>query len=579
MQILTFINILISLVFFITIPYYVERPTKKIPYVTFGLIGLNILIFLGSVVVNNVALPADHIQGLAIINQVVTDEDKSMCGAGKDEAQAKANKDAVDAFSRDPANQPAPDCIIEKAVNHIAGGKIDRNTYDRIYQIQHVDDELVLEPHYSVLDEFAYRASEPSFGGKLLGMACSMFLHADTLHILGNMLYLWVFGAALEDVLGPVIYTGAYIVCGFAATLAYHLMTTLFVPQAADAPLLGASGAIAGVMGLFVVRFYRTPVRIFYITVIPLVILVVVVFIGRFVASIPLQGTSGWLTYGAGFFCALGIVAIYARKLIFGVMKIPSFWAIGIYMILLNVLPGILSLFSDTRFDSTAHWAHIGGFLLGMLYALLIGSQDHGKSEFMLEDAQKALTVNDAANAIAIAENFLEREPSNGAAYETIAKAMDLKKNEDAALDNYELAIQKYMSTGLRAEAARLYIESLTAHPRFIMDPATQLALGTQLAKDNKMKDAAETLIKIPYTFPDAPEGEISLLRGAQLYLSHLNDPAMAQDLLLLFRERYPQSEWLVQANRAMTATKFQLSSQQAADAAESAADPEGVEQ
>jgi len=559
MQILTIINFIISIVFFITIPFFVERPKRRIPYVTYSLIGINIFVFLASVVVSNVNLPADHIQGLAAITRVITDDDRAACSAGSTLEKAAAAKAAVDAFENDPANQPAPDCIIDKAVDHTAGRTIDRETFDRIYRIQHVNDKVIFEPHYSLLDEFAYRASEPSLGGKILGMCCSIFLHEGFMHILANMIYLWVFGAALEDVLGPVIYAGAYILCGFAATLVYHLMTILYMPQAADVPVVGASGAIAGVMGLFVLRFYRTPVRIFYITAIPLLLILVVANKVGEITALTLGVYFGGAAYYLGFIGVWVGIAFYARKLILGVMKIPSYWAIGVWLVLLNVLPGILALFSDTRYDSTAYWGHIGGFLLGMLYALLIGSQEQGKAEFMLEDAQKALTVNDAGNAIKFALNLLEREPNNGAAYEVMAGAYDLQKNSDAALDNYELAIQKHMQSGFRTEAAGVYIESLKRYPRFIMDPATQLALGTQLAKDSRMQEAAETLVKIPYTFPEAPEGEISLLRGAQLYLSQLRQPEMAQQLLQLFLERYPHSEWLPQAQSALRAAALQL--------------------
>ena len=467
--------------------------------------------------------------------------------------------------------------MIHFALTHAADKATDAAGYQRLWQIEHVNDKVCIEPHYSILNEFAYRASEPSIGGKLLGMLCSMFLHGSFEHIIGNMLFLWVFGRALEDALGPTIYTGAYLMCGFAATLMYHFMTMAFTPQAAGTPLLGASGAIAGVLGLFAVRFYRTPVRILYVSIVPLVVVNLIAVVAGVITLLVLSAFIGPIGFVVGFIGVWVGAIIYARKMMFGSFRLASMYAIGVWLVVQNIVPGVLSLFTDTRSDSTAHWAHVGGFLLGMVYALLIGSQEEGKAEFMLDDAQKALTAGDTSNAIMYAENILEREPNNGAAYEVIAKSHDLKKEEDASLDNYELAIQKYMQTGFREDAARVYIESLDKHPRFIMEPATQLALGTQLAKSNQMKDAAETLVKIPYTFPDAPEGEISLLRSAQLYLSHLQQPLMAQQLLQLFLERYPDSEWMPQVQRAMRMAAFQLTPPEEEPVVEPEPEPEIV--
>lgn len=95
-----------------------------------------------------------------------------------------------------------------------------------------------------------------------------MFLHVDWFHLLGNMLFLWVFGDNIEDVLGSLRYLVFYLACGISSALVF----VWFGPHAAEAPLIGASGAVAGVIAAYfllfphvrvwVLLFWRIPVRV-----------------------------------------------------------------------------------------------------------------------------------------------------------------------------------------------------------------------------------------------------------------------------------------------------------------------------
>jgi membrane associated rhomboid family serine protease len=84
----------------------------------------------------------------------------------------------------------------------------------------------------------------------------SMFMHGDIMHIFGNMLFLWIFGDNLENLLGHIRFAAFYIVCGLAAALAQIVME----PSSAI-PMLGASGAISGVLGGYLVLFPQSQVR------------------------------------------------------------------------------------------------------------------------------------------------------------------------------------------------------------------------------------------------------------------------------------------------------------------------------
>jgi membrane associated rhomboid family serine protease len=84
----------------------------------------------------------------------------------------------------------------------------------------------------------------------------SMFMHASPVHILGNMLFFWVFGPEIEDVMGPFRYLIFYLLGSLAATF-----SQVFIDPTSTVPSLGASGAIAGVMGAFLITYPRDRIR------------------------------------------------------------------------------------------------------------------------------------------------------------------------------------------------------------------------------------------------------------------------------------------------------------------------------
>jgi Uncharacterized membrane protein (homolog of Drosophila rhomboid) len=139
------------------------------------------------------------------------------------------------------------------------------------------------------------------------------FLHADWLHLLSNMLFLWVFGDNIEDALGHVKFLAFYLACGVFAALA-HLLFNFND----NGPLIGASGAVAGVMGAYILLYPHA--RVFVLA--------------RIVIPIPLP--------------------------------VPAFWMLGFWLAtqLFYVLIG-----SD---EPVAWWAHLGGFAAGVVLAALL---------------------------------------------------------------------------------------------------------------------------------------------------------------------------------------------------------------
>ncbi|MGB2900940.1 MAG: rhomboid family intramembrane serine protease [Candidatus Acidiferrum sp.] len=160
----------------------------------------------------------------------------------------------------------------------------------------------------------AFLDGHMGFEATFLPLITSMFLHSGFLHLAGNMLFLWIFGDNVEDVFGHLPYLFFYLTCGLGAGL-LHVLFNL----GSTIPALGASGAISGVMGAYMVLYPRERI--------------------------------------------LTLVFIF-------VVPIPAVFILG-YWFLLQFLAGIDALGSSAK-GGVAVWAHVGGFLLGVLLTQLV---------------------------------------------------------------------------------------------------------------------------------------------------------------------------------------------------------------
>jgi rhomboid family protein len=159
-------------------------------------------------------------------------------------------------------------------------------------------------------------------------MFLSMFLHGSLMHIGSNMLYLWIFGDNIEDRLGHVRYTIFYFLCGVIATLAHAFFSPL-----STLPAIGASGAIAGVLGGYLILYPHAKVR----TLIPLFMFVTI-------------------------------------------RDIPAVVVLGLWFVL-QLFSGVGSLNVRDAQDlgGVAYFAHIGGFVAGMVLIVLMGGKSKAK--------------------------------------------------------------------------------------------------------------------------------------------------------------------------------------------------------
>jgi membrane associated rhomboid family serine protease len=142
---------------------------------------------------------------------------------------------------------------------------------------------------------------------KLLAtMFTSLFLHAGWVHLLGNMLFLWVFGEALEDELGHWRFLGFYLFCGFFSLLIHSV-----VAGRLSVPIIGASGAIAGLLGAYLIRYPQAPVQtlIFLLVRFKIVEVPAFVWLGFWLAlqfyGLRQGGPVAWFAHLGGFITGL----------------------------------------------------------------------------------------------------------------------------------------------------------------------------------------------------------------------------------------------------------------------------------
>jgi membrane associated rhomboid family serine protease len=157
--------------------------------------------------------------------------------------------------------------------------------------------------------------------GSSYTVVTSMFMHGGWMHIIGNMWFLWIFGGNVEDAMGPLRFTVFYVLCGLAAAAAQ-----VGADPGSAIPMVGASGAIGGVLGAYVLLYPRVHVHMLFILVI--------------------------------------YVTTFA---------VPAFLMLG-YWFLVQMLSGIATYGSEG--GGVAFWAHIGGFVAGGILVFLFRDKE-----------------------------------------------------------------------------------------------------------------------------------------------------------------------------------------------------------
>jgi len=362
---------------------------------------------------------------------------------------------------------------------------------------------------FNVQQIAAYLGFTPTVHG-LYTWFTYMFLHGDVFHIFFNMLFLWLFGSVLEDAIGKVRYTVVYFAGGLAAALTHLIVTAIFVPDEVSIPLIGASGAIAAVIGLVAIRLHGNRLSVGYLW-------------------------SGLLFVG---------------KKPWGIVRIPALVGVALYFAE-QLGRGLIALQGG---DGVAYWAHVGGLVLGAVLGLTWGSVRDASRDYLAEEATGLLMSGAVRDAASKFDELAHQDPDNPDWLLHKVHAAVLTPGADLVelAADLDQAVALLYRNERRSEIVGVFRQ--LAHgrnARLPLGPHTLQIVGS-MAESVRDFDVADTAYREVITLhPQSKEAERALFRLAHVFL-HRGMPVEARQTYSVFTQRYPSSEWSMYADAAL---------------------------
>lgn len=304
-----------------------------------------------------------------------------------------------------------------------------------------------------VVFEYGFKPAAP----QIVDLFASLFLHGSLMHLFGNMLFLWIYGDNVEHRLGKLPFLFWYLTTGIVATLVFALFS-----WGSMVPLVGASGAISGVLGFYFLWFPRNTVRVF----------------------------------------------VFLFPFFMDVVAIPARIVLGIYLVLDNLMPFLLT--PESTREGVAYGAHIGGFLAGLAVAWIMNRRD------------------------------IATKPS------------EYRQADVAPARQIATPIAEALARGEMAEAARAYFALPPDAARGILDPAASLGLGHWLAANGHPQAALAVFRRHVRDYPAGPDAAEAHLGAGLVQLQSLGQVAPAYQHFLDALDLDPSPDTAAHARAAL---------------------------
>lgn len=329
-----------------------------------------------------------------------------------------------------------------------------------------------------------------------------MFAHGGFLHLAGNMLFLWVFGTHAEDVLGRGRFLLVYFSAGFLSGLLHVMSSYLFYPADLQIGLIGASGAIMGIVALFALRFHGVNVRFFF-----------------------------WWWW-------------FIR-----VFTVRALW-VGIAYVAMDFLFAMIQVGGEG--GGIAHWAHLGGFAAGAIWAWALRLHGEGTDELRQDEVSRLIASGAWSAAVGVLEERLAHRPGDPDLHRQAATCYEMiRGGRPLAIRHWNECLRLLLLAN-RVEAAATQFRRLIGMQSQItpedFEPAVLLRMGTALERVGDARMAISAWLAIPRGYHDSPEAPTASLRAAEL-LSRTTQADHAERLLRAITEHWPNSR------EALTAT------------------------
>ncbi len=446
------------------VPIAHERQSvQRLPWVTFGIIAINVLVFLFT----NFSGSSESEQNDALMNfeqyywshpyLTIPEETKQFFSA-RDLEQISLLKEGTD-LTQIPedvlaSEQAELDGLAKKALN------------------------LVNEHPFQ---KYGYIPGKSS----IFNLITCMFVHSGWLHLIGNMLFLYLAGCSIEDLWGRPLYIGFYLTSGIAATLVHVLKFSDSVE-----PLVGASGAIAGLMGAFLFRLYKTKIRFFYILIIFL--------------------RPKWGTFEA-----------------------PAYVMLPLWL----VQQVFFAAISDES-AGVAFWAHIGGFLFGFIVAFAM-KMARIEEKFIAPAIEKRVSLaqnpdflramelsekGDYPDALILLEKVVRKEPNHIDAYMEMRRIAEIKR-DSSLYSKYSASVFEILYRNRDWDLLQdLYSQYQSDRRDEILPAKTFFSLASFFEETQDFAAAEKHYIDLIQNYPDDAFAMKGASKLSRLYFDKLQD-------------------------------------------------------
>jgi membrane associated rhomboid family serine protease/Tfp pilus assembly protein PilF len=336
----------------------------------------------------------------------------------------------------------------------------------------------------------------PGFSPLATSLAAA-FVHYDWFHIVSNLLYLVLFGCYLEDRIGTAQFALLFLASAMAGNLAQGWYNLNVLKTTAG--IIGASGAVSGLMGAFLVRMRHHNVRI------------------AWWVFAPLMATN--------------------RA---GRSELHVVFAMGLW-VLLQVVRGLVQL--EGAGASVAYLTHIAGFAFGTGLMLLAGGWRNGSVEGYLVKGKRYLRRGEYYGAQDEFSRYAKARPADGEAQASLARVSLPCGDRSGARAGYQRAVVCLLEAGRRGRAEETYVEALRAFEDFVLPAGVQLDLAFGLERNLKPHVALKAYEGFVRVNGDHSEAAFALLRVANLY-ARAGHRDRARHAYEQITARYPHSEW-----------------------------------
>ena len=356
---------------------------------------------------------------------------------------------------------------------------------------------------------YVYRPAEMSW----LTPLTAVFLHGGWIHLAGNALYLWVFGPPLERALGRIGFLLLFVGTGYLGNLTHGALVTNLEPAAVWGGVVGASGAISGLLGLFLLRYPYGRVRIAWWT------------------FLPLQGVN--------------------RA---GVAETPAVAAL-----LLWVLMQVAMMLVKGAAGGTAYGAHLGGLATGLVLALALAMPWRAANERWLMAGRRHLRRGEALAAVGAFERYLEAVAHDDEARLELARARRVAGQVAEAARTYRRVARTALREDRLAEACDVYSEARRGDSSFHLDTAEQRRVAHFLEKLGRDREAVTAYLDLYRFDRDHPDALHALARAGTLMITRLR---RGEEGLELFERAldefpdHPMQGWLEREYQALRADR-----------------------